>query len=294
MRPLLGRLLAGLMTCLPLAAAADPLGYVVGFDRLYRIDLANGQTTSIGPIGFNDVEGLAIAPNGTLYGVADSSIGPGSATSDFLVRIDTTTGAGTLVGPLGLQGQGNNNNLDYGLAATADGRLWMSSDVTGQLWEVSTFNGAVRIVGNTGHSISGLAARGSELYGVSVDAQPSLYRISFDDATTELVGPLNVGGVVADAGMDFDAQGQLWAVLDPEPASEGASRVVRINPNTGAGTVVAGSSVATVGMEGLAVARPGGGGGTQGGVPIQVPGPNAALLLLLAFATLAVARRRLV
>ena len=288
MRPLIGRLLLGLLPLLPLSALADPVGYTVGFNTLYRIDMATGQTVSVGPIGFADVEGLAFSSSGILFGVADAGSGdPNSSLTDLLIRIDTNTGAGTLVGPLGLQGQGSGGNLDYGLAFTSDGRLWVSSDVTNQLWEASPASGVTRLVGVTGRAISGLAERGNELYGVSVEVAPSLYRIDTTTGSSTLVGPLNVGGVVADAGLDFDAAGQLWGILDPEPSSEGASRVVSIDITTGAGVVRASASVATVGMEGLALAPTslvsgGSGSGAGGTTPRVVPGPSGHMLLLLA------------
>ena len=55
-----------------LPAAAEPLAYAVSFNKLYRIDLGNGQTTPIGETGFNDVEGLALSPTGVLYGIVDA------------------------------------------------------------------------------------------------------------------------------------------------------------------------------------------------------------------------------
>lgn len=299
MRPLLGRLLAGLLPLLPLSAMADPVGYVVGFDTLYRMDLATGQSTAVGPIGFADVEGLAMASDGrTLFGVSDAGVSGGGAISDLLIRIDIDSGAGTLVGPLqGLQGLGPGGNLDYGLAFTADGRLWLSSDTLGTLWEVSAASGVTRLVGRMDQSISGLAARSNELYGISVDAAPRLFRIDTATAAATAIGALNVGGVVADAGLDFDAAGVLWAVLDPEPSAEGASRVARINLTTGAGTIVSSASIASVGMEGLALAPTslvgGGNGGSGGMAPTQVPGPGLAMLALLALLASGLGLRRL-
>ena len=101
-------LLASVIMLSPLPALAQATAYVSAWDTLYRLDLATGQASRIGNgIGFNDVEGLAISPQGILYGVADGTVGSGSELTDFLVRIDTTTGAGTLVGALsGLSGPG--------------------------------------------------------------------------------------------------------------------------------------------------------------------------------------------
>jgi hypothetical protein len=297
MRPLSGWLMAGLLALLPFTAVADPVGYVVGFDRLYRIDLASGQATSVGAIGFNDVEGLAFAVDGSLYGVADATAGSGSGATDLLIRIDTSTGVGSLVAPLqGLGGLGPGGNLDYGLTFTCDARLWLSSDSTGQLWEVMPGSATVRLVGSMGQPISGLAARGNDLYGISVGAQPSLFRIDTSNAFTALVGALGAGGVIDDAGLDFDASGQLWATLDPEPVAVGASRVARIDAATGRATVTANSSVSLVGLEGLAIASAGG-CGPVGGVtppaPRQIPGPGPIALALLALIAAAFGSRHL-
>lgn len=298
MRPCLAKWLVLALFALALPATAAPLGYASGYNALYRIDLANGQATRIGDLGFNDVEGLAISPGGVLYGVADATMmvaGRPSATTDFLFRVDTGTGAGTLVGQLpGLQGLGNGGNLDFGLAFTCDGRLWLSGETTGDLWEVTPTSGAIRPVGNSGASLSGLAARGNRLYGVSVDPTPRLYEIDPASAEARVIGPLSVGGRVLNVGLEFDETGQLWATLDPSDLS--ASRVARIDLETGRGTVIA-SINPDIGMKALAIAAPGGcsGGGNVGGtpLPVTVPGPGWPLLVLLGALAALLAGRRL-
>jgi len=268
-------------------ALANPLAYAAGFNELYRVDLATGQSTRIGAIGFNDVEGLALSSSGTLYGVADATMmigGQTSATTDFLVRIDTSTGAGTLVGPLGLQDQGPSGNLDYGLAFTCDGRLWLSSDTTRDLWEVNRSSGATRRVGATGAALSGLAGRGDQLFGLGVDGGAgALYGIDPETAVATLIGPLASTGVVDDAGLDFDADGVLWATLDPEPLASGPSRAARVNQLTGRATGSMVTLSANTGIEGLAIAATGGcTNGNVSAAPVMVPGPAAPLLWLLA------------
>lgn len=298
MRPALVQwLLTGLLLTLSLSVRAEPTGLGVGFSDLYRIDLASGQASRLGAIGFNDVEGLAIAPDGALFGVADLSAGTGSAVSDLLVRIDTSTGRGSLVGVLpGLAGQGPDGNLDYGLAFTADGRLWMSSETTAQLWEVSPTSATVRRVGTLGAAISGLAARGDQLYGVSAGSSPGLYRIDRDSAGTTLIGLLSAGVVVDDVGLDFDAAGVLWASLDPEPAAEGLSKLVSIDLATGRANVIS-TAQANVGIEGLAIAPPApanpGGGVIPGAVqPIPAVSSWSLALLLVLVAGVALLRFR--
>lgn len=310
MRPLLDRLTAGLMALLPLAAVAEPLGYAAGGDnQLYRLDLGTGQATRVGPMGFVDVEGLAMSPDGVLYGVADAGTGlPGAALTDFLVRINPDTGSATAVGALGLMGQGTGSffDLDYGLAFTCDGRLWLSSDTTTRLWEVDRFSGATRYVGETGQRISGLAAYGSDLFGLSIAGNESLYRIDPATAQATLVGSLGMPNPLYDAGLDFDASGRLWATLDylapPTGIPPLRNDIARLDPATGqrleTRTVLgAGSDIDTVQMEGLAiapVAACGDGGVVQPLIePATVPGPGLPLLALLGTLAAALGLRRL-
>lgn len=306
MRPLLGRrLLAVLMCFLPLPAMAVPEAYVSAWNRLYRLDLATAQATPIGSgIGFNDVEGLAIAPDGTLYGVADGTVGSGSQATDFLVRIDTSTGVGTLVGALnGLSGAGPNGQLDYGLAFTCDGKLWASSDTTGTLWEINPSNASVREAGNTGAPLSGLGGRDQQLYGIGVQngfgdrAQQALYRIEPGTATATRIGSLGVNDTLSSSGADFDANGVLWATLDSQPPDvDRASRLARIDLASGKASVIGSISgiVENVSVRGMAIASPYG-CNTGTGTPTaqQVPGPAAPALLLLGLAAGLMGGRRL-
>lgn len=286
MRPLhLPRLLLAATACLPLSAVADPVAYGAGFRDLYRVDLATGAQSQVGPIGFNDVEGMAFAGLDELYAAVDGSQGAGGTATDFLIRIDLASGAGTLVGSLsGLAGAGPGGQLDYGLASTCDGRLWLSSENTQELWEVSRLNGGVRRVGSTGASLSGLAGRGQTLYGVSVGSDAALYRIDPDTAQATRVGALGIGGPIENVGLDFDVDGTLWASLDPLDPSR-PTRVVTVDLASGAASL-ASSIDLDVGIEGLAIATP---PACQSGTPTlsatPVPGPGAALLVLLAALT---------
>lgn len=295
MRPSMRRrLLAALICLLPLPVLAAPLAYVSAWNTLYRLDLATGQATPIGTgIGFNDVEGLAIAPDGTLYGVADGTAGSGSTTTDFLIRIDTTTGRGALVGALpGLQDTGPNGQLDYGLAFTCNGRLWASSDTTGLLWEIDPSNASARQVGNTGAPLTGLGGRGNQLFGIGVQngfgqrEQQALYRIDPSTAVATRIGSLGIDDTLSSGGADFDSTGALWATLDSQPPDVNrASRLARINLDTGRAEVVGSISgvLENVSVRGMAIAPPAGCTGNGGlGTAVQsVPGPGAPMLLLL-------------
>jgi D-alanyl-D-alanine carboxypeptidase len=71
-------------------------------DRLYRIDLANGDTVSAGNTGFNQpLADLAFDAAGNLFGLLGS---PTSALKYRLARIDKATGTGTEIGSVGLTG----------------------------------------------------------------------------------------------------------------------------------------------------------------------------------------------
>lgn len=302
MRPWKGRLLAGLLLPFSLCVQAEPIGYVATFSDLYRVDLATGAATRIGPIGFNDVDGLAISPDGQLYGVADLTAGSGSGLTDFLIRIDHVTGAGTQIGPLsGLANQGPGGSLDYGLAFTCDGRLWLSSDSTGSLWEVARGSGQVRLVADTGAPLSGLAARGRELFGIGVrqgfgDAtQQATYRIDVETGRADRIGSLGSSDTLSGAGADFDMTGVLWATLDSQPPDfNRATRVARVDLATGAATVVASLTGIqdNLSARGLAIAPPAPCSVAGPLPPVVVPGPGAPLLFVLgAIAALFGARR---
>ena len=79
---------------------------------LFTIDPVSGEGTLVGPVDFRSVEGLSLARDSGLYGMADAlEAGPGS-----LIEIDPTTAAGTFVQSVPASGSGF---LD-GLAACSD------------------------------------------------------------------------------------------------------------------------------------------------------------------------------
>ena len=281
-------------------ANAQTVGYAAGYDTLYRVTLETGAATAVGRFGLvasgagtvpiSDVEGLAFSPAGELYAVSDAR--------DLLIKVDTATGRATTVGSLGLRGQGGNqfDNLDFGLAFTCDGRLWLSSDVSRQLWLVNPATGATTLVGDTGQPISGLASWNGELYGVGVLDRHNVYRIDTATAQATLVGRLGTSFTVYDAGADFDSQGRLWITLDSLAPPEGLPSVyreelTRVDIANGATLDTRlitgiGSGINIVQMEGLAIAAPacgsGGGNATIAAVPTQSDWARWLMALVLA------------
>lgn len=298
---------AGLCLLFAANSSAQTHGFASGLDTqtgretLYRIELESGVASRVGQIGFRDVDGLAFDREGRLYGAADGSSESGGI-SDLLIRIDTNTGAGTLVAPFaGLAGLGPGlgGQLDYGLAIGCDGRFWLSSDTLGHLWEVNPNTGSVRRAIESGPLISGLAARGDFLFGISVTPDEALYRIDTRTMAIQRLGPLNLDSRIYDAGLGFDSQGRLWATLDYLTPPDGApvvfrndiaeldpqtGRVLRRTPITGAGT-----GINTVQMEGFAIGPPDCTGAGSGTPPVS-PSPQvvpaggwpAWLLMMLA------------
>lgn len=148
---------------------------------LYILDPASGAVvTTVGPIGFA-VSGLAYdLHSGILYG----STGNNSGRS--LIRIDTVTGAGTLIGPF------NTNTPMADLTFDPAGNLfgWSGFSGTKGLYEIDKATGAATLVGpNTGRGSfldgNGLAAdaAGSFFGGATNDVADSAALFSVDPDT---------------------------------------------------------------------------------------------------------------
>jgi sugar lactone lactonase YvrE len=244
------------------SAGADPTGYSankVDQPGFYAIDLATGAATLIGPMP--QVNGLAFAPDGRLFGVVDTG-------TDSLVTIDPTTAAVTPIGPLNLPS--GNDVLNTGLTFGADGRLWMSAGAsTGQTsfnewYELDPATGQALgagqvllqgLVGDPNERVFALAARcDGAIFGMDGDEQ--LYQIDPDAALATAIGaPANA--VTIPSGIDFASDGALWGITFGANADTNPSQVFRIDPATGAISdlrTVAISGTNTSTFSGLAVA----------------------------------------
>ena len=112
--------------------------------NLYVLNPATGAIVStIGPIGFS-VTGLAFQPStGVLYGTTGAAVGTPS-----LIRINTTTGAGTLIGP---NGTGPVADITF----RADGTLFGWTQASFDLVTVNLVTGTATVVGDAGISTNG-------------------------------------------------------------------------------------------------------------------------------------------
>jgi hypothetical protein len=125
---------------------------VSGDDILYEVSLS-GTFSMVGPIAITGVTGssllgLATDPNtGTLYGV--------DTTSDSLVTINPATGAGTVVGSLGVAAAAI-GGLDFD---NQSGELFLAADPSPtKLYRVDKTTGAATLIGSFTFGTSSIAS----------------------------------------------------------------------------------------------------------------------------------------
>jgi hypothetical protein len=260
-----------------------------GEDELLRINLETGAANSIDAgtvekagVGavYGDIEALALSSNNILFGADDQT--------KTLLRFNVQTGAvtpaangqrGNLSLPVGL---GPEFNFDFGMTFACDGQLYLSSDGKRSLYRVNTTTGAAERVGSEGGlgaQITGLAARGERLYGLGASGDEGLWSIDTVTGRATLIGRLGAGLSVSDGDLAFDTQGRLWGVNDRSDmgANGEPSQIFRIDPLTGAATIV---STTAVGIESLAIAPT---ACTLGALPtMPVPTLSPWMLALLA------------
>lgn len=246
------------------SAVAEPLAYAINsdsfseslHDHVLRVDLATGEFEDIGSMRlggavapFLDTEGLALDLDGQLWAVDDG-------TKTFF-RIDTTTRAaaipGNQIGNLGLP-TGITAGLDLGLTFACDGEVFMSGEVSRTLYRIDPSNGRATPVGSLGalgFKITDLAVYGDLLIGLGSEGDEGVYAIDRVSGTAQPIGDFSSSVRFNDGGIGFDAQGQLWAIVEEGGAVP--SRIYRIDLATGRETLV---TTSTPGIESLAVTPP--------------------------------------
>ena len=263
------------------SALADPIGYAINsrgnFEddtqvfALWRIDLATGAETYVGwtgaGINYTDIEGLALDSDGNLFGADDDT--------NSLLRISRSTGAPTPVGgSAGNMGLAEGQMMDFGMTFDCEDRLWVSSEVEQTLYEADPKTGLLSVAGSEGAldaPVTGIAARGDQMFGIGQGSYressggpdlrdaPYLFSIDPESGTADKIGPLGDSevGLYHNAGLAFDEDGQLWAIVDRRDLNgqDLPSLVLRIDPETGQAEVV---SETIVGIESLTIAPPGG------------------------------------
>jgi outer membrane protein assembly factor BamB len=213
-------------------AVATPLFLVqeqAGNDLLLRFDA--GTLTTVGSIGFGDVRGLAYDPlTDTLYGL--------SRTSDRLITIDMTTGAGTAVStnPF-LPGGSNTAEMTF----DEDGDLFALGrigDMTGvdTLFSVDETTGVASTIGSLGIPLlSGLAFDpiSGGLFGTTFNGD--LYSVNATTGAATFLGPI-AGTTSGVARIAFDPSGTLFGITSGLAVPK---QLVTIDLSTFAATQVA-------------------------------------------------------
>jgi hypothetical protein len=232
------------LSVLPAHAQTAGSAYAIDYDQFYRVDLASRKATLIGVAGSNgpqvigDLSGLTTAPDGTLYAASD--------TIKSLVRIDPATGKASVVGKFGIVlGNDPSAPLDYAMTATCDGSLWLTSATARELWKVNPSTGASTLIGPLGRTITGLAVKGSALYGIGGRGEEGWYTIDTKTGAATLVGGLgSMVSYLASASPAFDAQGKAWAMLNYVPPADDKtppadwSDLASIDPANGLTTII--------------------------------------------------------
>ncbi|MGD8356916.1 MAG: hypothetical protein PVJ33_05850 [Lysobacterales bacterium] len=263
-------LLATLLTALSAAASAAPTAYSINSDSgtgnadsLYRINLDTGIGTRIGPVTLLgstllDVEGLAISPDGTLYGVDDATL------TLFPLNPDNASAqAANAVFVKGLPATGGN---DFGMTFACDGSLYITSVAKQSLYRMDLAGNTTLIgsEGSLGVNISALAAYGEnpvKLYGLGNGTKnegqdidtPNLYSINPTTGAATLINALGGVDTYTEGGLAFDDAGQLWAITDRRTFDQ-PSQIMKLNTVTAAASNV--HNVNEAGFESLAITVP--------------------------------------
>lgn len=157
---------------------------------LFRIDRQTGALTTIGATGFARVPGLAFAPDGVLYGTAEST-NPNVA--DTLIQIDPVSGVGTQIGPLMVGNVGGiafNPQIGLGYAVT--------TEVPPVLHTFDANTGATMLEG----TITGIT--NDQVVGLTIDcagrawgstAGGAIYRISLANYAATRTGLASTNGI---------------------------------------------------------------------------------------------------
>jgi hypothetical protein len=278
---------------------AGPVALVANVDAIYSVDLATRQAVHVGDTGFYGglpvaVEGLAYGPDGKLYAATDNL--------KSLFRVAPQTAASSFVGSLAISGVSTGTNIDPAFAITVDGRGWIASWAQNKLWQVDLSTGATTLVGTLGFKITGLAARGNELFGAGSRGDEGLYRISTQDGHATLInGFKSKIPYAASINLAFDQQNSLWAVVNYIPPQNDNdvlptwSDVAVIDPGTGTlvlqGPLTGPRELERNPLQGFAIAPPHGGIVAAEAIPATTPLGTVVLGALLALAAIFQRRR---
>src|SRR5579883_221426 len=202
---------AGLCRAQGVAFTTGDISAVDGSQMVYQVNLAARTVTPVGPSGSVAggaillLNGLTFGTDGSLYAIASVVGSP-----PLLVTLSRTLGKAAVVSQI--NGVPSEAAASLSLGFSCDGRLWMASSDSGNLWELTPGSGQTRAVGSLGAKITGLAARGQVLYGIGGNGNANLYSIATDTGKATSIGPY--GKTVANpVDAAFDGSGTLWSLV---------------------------------------------------------------------------------
>jgi hypothetical protein len=279
-------------------------------DGLYLIDLATGDHERKGTLMSGekkgDTEGLAIAPDGTLWGIDDQTL--------TLFPINKSNGSINFQDEIQLSGFPTGGGNDFGMTFSCDNTLYVTSLNASNTVTIPTLyrlsmDGSRQIVGSAGAlgvNISAIAAIGSptRLYGLGngqdgngITDVPNLYSIDTTTGVATFIGSL--GGQAGDygqAGLAFDNEGNLWAITDrriiDDELANLPSQILQIDVNNGTASFV--SDTSEVGFESLAISAPTGCGSDYSPIPALNPTGRLLAIFMILFTGLVLLRKRII
>ncbi len=213
--------------CVPSAGGVDGTIYAHSSTDLYTVNPSGWVVTRVGAFANGDqMTDIAVTPDGRLYGISFTS----------LYSISKTTAKATFIADV----PGSSNN---GLTFLPGGDL-LAADSAGDLKRINPATGAVTQIGNFNQSLSSsgdlAAIANGTMFGVSTtnagggDASGNnvLLRINTGTGAATPVGPIGFGWVWGLAYVNAKVIGFTTA-----------GQIIEIDPQTGAGTLLANRSI---------------------------------------------------
>jgi len=222
-----------------------------GTGALIRVDPTTGARSLVSANGappgapdFANPRGVALEPDGRIL-IADGNFG----TTGAVIRVDSATGARTLVSANGTPGGGPDFTAPRGIAVEADGRILVADEQTaggtGAVIRVDPVTGVRTLV-----SANGMPAGGPDFgdpEGIALEADgriligdESVNRVIRVDPVTGARTLVSANGIPAGgpnfsapAGTALEADGHILTANFGSPAA-----VIRVDPVTGARTLV--------------------------------------------------------
>ena len=202
----------------------------------YEIDQTNGVGTPIGLVGFNSCDSMDINQNGKIYATCDRA----GTDINVLVTINPLSGAGTEVGPTGVDISGAFSGGALGMSFRSDGTLfgyrWDCAEFGFNLMTFDLISGLATPIGstNTCSGGNGLAFTPGDILKVFLST-PVISDVNQLDGTLSntVVSPT----MQSSPAMDYNpADGLLYAVDNPSFSS--FRELVILNPVDGQITFV--------------------------------------------------------